>query len=176
MESSVQTLSIVSSIHTSNTRRPPGELFVADRGQIGHQQVGDDGADIETHRSVEREFGIDHDRRVLGHHDRAGVKVAVDQRFQSVQKFQLEARNRGVHIEVLAELGGGGVEPRLCPAVLLGHPVGIREDQVLGDLAERMVAGERRDPLLLPGGGNARSDEKNNVRAKKPAMSPTKFG
>ena len=46
-----------------------------------------------------------------------------------------------------------GVEPRLRPAVLLGHAIGIGEDQVLGDLAQRMVAGERRDPLLLLGGG-----------------------
>ena len=75
----------------------------------------------------------------------------MDQRFRCVQEFELEPRNRGVQIEVFAESGGGGVEPRLRPAVLLGHTVGIGEDQVLGDLAERMVAGERRDPLLLPG-------------------------
>ena len=99
----------------------------------------------------------------------------MDQRFRGVQELELEARNRGVQVKVFAERGGGGVEPRLRPAVLLGHAVGIGEDQVLGDLAERMVAGERRDALFLSA-GSARSEEKNSVRARKVAMSPTKRG
>ena len=128
--------------------------LVAGGGQIGHQEIADDRAEIESHRSVEREFGIDHDGRAFRHHDRAGVEVAVDQRFRCGQEFELQPRDRGVQVEVFPEGGRRRIEPGLRPAVLLGLAVGIGEDQILGDLAERMVAGERGDALLLLGGGN----------------------
>ena len=101
----------------------------------------------------------------------------MDQRFRRGQKLQLEPRNRDVQVEVFPESGGGGVEPGLRPAVLLGDAVGIGEDQVLCDLAERVVAGERRNPLLLLARRAARGRSvKNSVRAMKVAMSPTKCG
>ena len=57
---SVQTLSIVSSTHASNSTPLARRALVAGGGQIAHQEIGDDGADIEPHRSVESELGIDH--------------------------------------------------------------------------------------------------------------------
>ena len=84
----------------------------------------------------------------------------MDQRFRCVHELELEAGNRDMQIEVFAEGGRGRVEPGLRPAVLLGHAIGIGEDQVLGDLAQRMVAGERRDALLLLAAARARSEVK----------------
>ena len=73
----------------------------------------------------------------------------MDQGFRRAQEFELEPRDRGVQVEVFPEGGRGRIEPRLRPAVLLGLAVRIGEDQVLGDLAERMVAREGGNPLLL---------------------------
>ena len=78
----------------------------------------------------------------------------MDQRFRCVQEFELEPRDRDVQVEVLAEGGRGRIEPGRGPAILLGLAVGIGEDQILGDLAQRVVARERGDPLLLLRGGN----------------------
>lgn len=58
-----------------------------------------------------------------------------------------------MQLHVIAEACRQAVEIRRGPAVLLGDAVGIGEDQVLGDLAQRMVAGEGRDALLLLGRG-----------------------
>ena len=105
-----------------------------------------------------------------------GVEVAMDQRFRCVQELELEARDRDVQVEVFPEGGRRRVEPGLRPAVLLGLTVRIGEDQVFRDLAQRMVAGERRNPVLLLGSGNREVGRKNSVRARKVAMSPTKLG
>ena len=53
---SVQTFSIVSSTQASKAAPVARRPLVTGGGQIGHQEIGDDGADIEPHRSVEREF------------------------------------------------------------------------------------------------------------------------
>ena len=91
----------------------------------------------------------------------------MDQRFRCVQELELEPRDRDVQVEVFPERGRGRIEPGLRPAVLLGHAVGIGEDQVLGDLAQRMVARERRDPLLLLGSGKREvGREKQRARQK----------
>ena len=123
--------------------------LVAGGGEIAHREIANDRTDIESHRPVECEFGIDHPRLVLRHHDRAGVQVAMDHRFRRCQELQLQPRDRDMQIEVLAEARRSRIEPRRGPAVLLGPAVGIGEDQILGDLAQRMVAGERGDPFLL---------------------------
>jgi hypothetical protein len=52
------------------------------RGQIAHDEIAEHSAEIEAHRSVERELRIDHARFVFRHHDRSGVEVTVDQRFR----------------------------------------------------------------------------------------------
>ena len=63
-----------------------------------------------------------------------------------------------MQVEVVAEVGGERVEMGRGPAVLLGHAVRIGEDQILGDLAQRVVAGERRDGLFFSAAGSARSE------------------
>lgn len=120
-------------------------------GKIGHQEVGQHGADIETHRAVEREFGVDHPRLAARDHDRAGVQVAVEQRLGARHELQLQPGDRDVEVHILAKLCGERIEIRRSPAVLLGDAVRIGEDQILGDLAQRMVAGESCDALLLLG-------------------------
>ena len=151
-ENSGHTFSIVSSIQASNARRSPGRALVAARGQIAHDEIAEHRAEIEPHRPVERELRIDHQRLALRHHDRSGVKIAVDQGFRMAHEFELEPRDRDVQVEVFAKGGGGRIEPGRRPAVLFGLAVGLGKDQVLGDLAQRVVAGERGDPLLLLGG------------------------
>jgi hypothetical protein len=59
-----------------------------------------------------------------------------------------------MQVEILAKAGGGRIQIGPGPAVLLGDAVGIGEDQVLGDLAQRVIAGERRNSLLLLRGRN----------------------
>jgi hypothetical protein len=54
-----------------------------------------------------------------------------------------------MEVEVFAEGGGGRIEPGRGPAILFGLEVRLGEDQVLGDLAQRMIASERGDALLL---------------------------
>ena len=95
----------------------------------------------------------------------------MNQGFRCVQELQLQPRDRDVEVEIFPKRGRSRIEPGLRPAVLLGDAVGIGEDQVFGDLAQRMVAGERRDPLLLLGCG-----KREVGREKQRAMSPTKRG
>ena len=118
-------------------------------GQIGHDEVADHGAEIESHRSIERELGIDDPRLAFGHHDRSGMEVAVDQRFRRRHEFELEPRDCDMRVEILAEASGRGVEPGRRPAVLLGFAIRIGKDQVLGDLAQCVIAGECGDALFL---------------------------
>src|SRR6267142_5479122 len=79
----------------------------------------------------------------------------------------LEPRDRDVQVDILAVGSRGRIEPGLCPAILLSLAIGIGEDQILGDLAQRVVTGERRNPLLLPGSGNREvGREKQRARQK----------
>jgi hypothetical protein len=103
--------------------------------QIAHDEIADHGPQIESHRSIERELRVDHLCLTFRHHDRSGVKIAVDQRFRTRHEFELEPRDRNVQVEVFAEGDSGRIEPGRGPAVLRGLEIGLGKDQVLGDLA-----------------------------------------
>ena len=90
-------------------------------GQIAHDQIGDDGADIEPNRPKGREFGIDHAGLKLGHHDRTGVQVAVDHRFRRRHEFQLQSGDRDMQILVV---GQALADQRLQRIVLEDAPPG----------------------------------------------------
>ena len=49
--------------------------------EVIEEEIGDNGADIETHGTHEGEFGIDHSGVAGGQHDRARMQVAVDHGF-----------------------------------------------------------------------------------------------
>ena len=58
-----------------------------------------------------------------------------------------------MQIEIGAELRRDGIEKGRSPAILFRQTVGVGEDEVLGDLAQRVVAGEGGKTRLLLGGG-----------------------
>src|SRR5262245_24774688 len=59
-------------------------------------EVPDQRADVETHRAVERELGIDGKGLGVRYHDRAGMKVAVDHRLGVAQEFELQLLRRAL--------------------------------------------------------------------------------
>ena len=118
--------------------------------EIVEQEIGDDRADVEAHRPHEGEFRIDDARVLRRQHDGAGVQVAMQHGFGGGEELELEARDGDLQVAILAPARGIGIELRRGPAVELRHAVGIGEDQVLGDLAQRGVAGEGGDHRLLP--------------------------
>ena len=77
------------------------------------------------------------------------MQIAVDQRLGGGQEFQLEPRHRHMQVAILAELRRIGVELRRGPAVQFRYAIGVREDQILGDLAQGRVAREGGDHRLL---------------------------
>ena len=75
-------------------------------GQIAHQEIGDDRAEIEAHRSVEREFGIDHDGRAFRHHDRARVQVPMQQCLGLLRNSSFRRDTARLELGIAADLGG----------------------------------------------------------------------
>ncbi len=69
----------------------------------------------------------------------------------SLEELQLERRDRALEGGIAADLGSDVVELRARPPVAAAEHVGVGEDQVLGDLAQLGVAGERGHQLALLG-------------------------
>ena len=127
-------------------------LFVAGLSEIGHPEIGEQHADIEGHRSVEGEFRIDDARVVVGHHDRAGVQVAVQQRLGVGGEQMLQLLRLDLEVAVGAQFGNEGVELRRGVPVHRRFEIGVGEDQVLGDVAKLDVVGEERQIFLASAG------------------------
>ena len=145
--------------------------------EIGQQQIAQHRADIEAHGPDEGEFGIDHAAVALGHHHRAGMEIAMDQRFGRGEEFVLEPRDGELEGDIGAELGGDAVELGRGPAVALGDAIGIGEDQILGDLAELGIAGEdRRQRLLLAGRQREIAGHEQAIWARYSTIWPAKAG
>ncbi len=118
--------------------------LVAVLREIGHPEVGEQHADVEGHRAVEGEFGIDDAGLGVGDHDRAGMQVAVQQRLGIGGKQMLHALRLDLEVAVGAQLGDDAVELRAGVAVHRRFEIGIGEDQVLGDVAQFDIVGEQR--------------------------------
>ena len=119
---------------TLRTRAVARRMFVAAGGQIGHQEIADHGADIEPHRAIECELRIDHPRLALRHHDRAGMEVAVDQRFRRRMNFSLSREtatcsSRSSRKRAAVASSHGCVQ-RFCSAMRYGS-VKIRSSVIL---------------------------------------------
>ena len=65
---------------------------------IVQQQVGDYRADVEAHRTVVCEFGVDHFRRSSADEDAAGMQVAVKQRLPVRQELLAQQRDFEVQL------------------------------------------------------------------------------
>ena len=122
---------------------------MTDLREVGQDEIGDQRADVEAHRAEEGEFWVDDANVARRRHDRAGVKVAMNERFGAAQEFELHRLGRRLERAVGADFQGDIVELRRRPVVQLGVAVGIGEHQILSDLAQLGVGAEHRNPSLL---------------------------
>ena len=85
---------------------------------------------------------------VVGHHDRAGVQVAVQQRLGIGGEQVLQPLRLDLEVAVGAQFRHQRIELRRGVAVHGCLEIRIGEDQVLGDVAEFGIVGEQRQVFL----------------------------
>ena len=115
------------------------------------QQVPDHGTDIEPHRSVERELGVDDPGVAFRDHDRTCMKISVHKCLGQTHEPELQSRYRELERCVTAEFRGDPVQLRRRPAIPFLDHVGIGKDEIFRDLAEFRVCGEHAHRFLLLG-------------------------
>ncbi len=123
-------------------------LLVAMLREESHPEIGEQHADVEGHRAVEGEFRIDHPGFTVGDHDRAGMQIAVQQRLGIGREQMLQPLRLDLQITIGAQFGDDAVELRARMPVHLGVEIRVRENQVLGDVAEFDIVGEQRQIRL----------------------------
>ena len=144
--------------------------------EVGQQQVADDGAGIEPHGAVHDELGVDDLGRVRGHHDRAGMEIAVNHGLRVAQEAFFQLGDGDLEGDVVTDGLGVGVELGRGPAVQFSDPIGIGEDQVLRDLPQHEVAAEFGDAALLLARRQRQVGGAEERLARKRAMSAAKRG
>src|SRR5215469_5588986 len=125
------------------------------------KKIAEKRAQIEPDRAIEGEFRIDDSRVSLGHHDGAGVEIAVDERLYFVEELPSELRGRHFEPAIGSQVRNDPVKLRRSVAVALAAAVWVTEDQVHRDAHQLFVAGEERDSihLLLEGAREVGGEE-----------------
>ncbi len=68
--------------------------------EIGHPEIAEQRADVEAHRAVGGELGVDDTRVGVRHHHRAGVQVAVQQGLRAHAEPRLHLQRRELQIAI----------------------------------------------------------------------------
>ena len=134
---------------------------VAVLGEEGHEDVGEERADVETHGAVKRKLVVDDKGGGFGAHDAARVEVAVQQRGGVARELGLEGADGGLELAVRAKCRRGVVELGGGPVVVLRLGVGLGENHLLRERAHVLVLPERLARLAqrLAAHGDGRAAE-----------------
>ena len=124
----------------------------------------------------EGEFGVDDPRVFARQHDRAGVQIAVDQRLSARHELIFAALRGDFQRAVPLERPLVRVEIRPRPAIERRFAIGIGEDEIFCDLAERDVRSEESTRALCSAAVPARTEVWNRVAARNSAISAAKPG
>ena len=82
-------------------------------------------------------------------HDRSRVKIAMDQRLGARQELEFARLRRDLHRRIAFERLLFRIEIGARPAIERRLAIGVGEDEVLGDLAERGIGRKQRDARLV---------------------------
>src|SRR5690606_28518739 len=114
-------------------------------GKIAHPEIGDQHADVEADRTVEREFRIDDTRLIVGHHNGTGVKVAVAECFGLGREEMFQPLRCYLELAACAQLCHDWIELWCGVMVKLCLEIGIGKDKVYRDVTEFDVVGKQGD-------------------------------
>lgn len=114
---------------------------------IVEQQIAQCGADIETDRAVETEFGVDRFQPSFRHEDRTAVNIAVQQRLRLAEKAMFQASDGQLQRRILTQRLHLRQQRRL-KAIALMIDIRIGKEQIFGDLAQLGI-GETADFRFL---------------------------